>query len=111
MDGKFFLIELIFMVLVAIFVYFISLPRLISPPPGFVVNDQDFSFVVRRADSLLISSSPDFQYPVVLEGQEEVTLHPGFYYWKAVSFFRESEIRNFTIVRDVVLHLNAREAP
>lgn len=73
-----------------------------------MVHDLDFHFQVEDADKILISSSQDFAYPVTLRKNEQVNLNPGTYYWKAVSFFGESETRNFTITENLVLKINDR---
>ncbi len=97
--------EMFFIAFVLGYLYFSLQPRLVSPSSGLVIDDFDFNFEVEHAETLMLSKSASFKDSFFIEKGEEVVLAPGTYYWKAISFLGESEMRNFTITTSLVLSL------
>lgn len=97
--------ELIFITGVLFYLFYYSQPKLITPSSGLVVEGFDFNFEIENADRIILSRTMDFMERVIVERGKEATLVPGTYYWKAVSFLGESEVRNFTISTSLVLSL------
>lgn len=89
-----------------IFLYFYSQPRLIAPSSGLIINDFDFHFEIENADKIVVARDADFKEPIIIEKGKEIIIVPGTYYWKAVSSWGSSEVRNFTITTSLILSLN-----
>lgn len=97
--------EIFFLFFAALYLYFSFQPKLISPSSGLVIDDFDFNFEIEHAETLMLSKSASFKDSFFIKKGEEVVLAPGTYYWKAVSFWGESEARDFTITTSLVLSL------
>lgn len=100
------ILELFFVAGALIYLYFSFQPALISPSSGFIIDEFDFHFEIEHADTIFVSTTPDFEHPLILSKDKEMVLAPGIYYWKAVSLLGESDVRNFTITTSLVLALS-----
>ncbi|MBS3074194.1 hypothetical protein J4447_01930 [Candidatus Pacearchaeota archaeon] len=98
-------LELFFVI--GVFIFILSMkPTAIAPVSGHVISDGDFSFDFENARSIVVSSDAEFKSRMEFSKDFAVKLPPGTYYWKAKSWFRESEARNFTIASRIALRLD-----
>ena len=106
---KILIFEIIFIVGVLSYIFISTSPNSIYPLSGMTIIDNDFVFEIENGDEVLISTSEDFDNPLVLVEGDDIILSPGSYFWKVRSGFRESEIKNFTIESHVGLDIREKE--
>lgn len=93
--------------IIGVIIYLASMkPTAIAPVSGHVISENDFSFQFENARRIIIAKSQDFENSVEFNKDFAIRLPPGTYYWKAKSWFRESETMNFTIANKVSLRLD-----
>ena len=94
-------IELI-LVMSIVSLFFVSKPEAVYPTNGMVVSDNfDFDY---DNGKVILASDKNFENIVDIGG-EKIELLPGTYYWKVKYWFRESEIKNFTVESKIELEL------
>jgi len=99
------ILELIFVV--GVIGYFLSIkPIAVAPSSGLVIQNDNFSFEFKNTKKLVLSKTFDFENKIEFKKDFSVDLPPGTYYWKLKSWFRESEVRNFTIYSRVSIKLD-----
>lgn len=108
-ERKFLLFEGIFLVLALFYVFFINSPNSIYPVSGMVISEDNFLFEIENSQKVILADNPNFENAFVLKEDSEITLPPGEYYWKAVSWLGESETSYFTIESNVALELEEDE--
>jgi len=101
-------VEVIFVVGVFVYLFFVTAPSQIYPLSGMSIIESDFSFEIENGEEVLISFDGSFREPIVLNGSSDVTFPPGIYYWKVRKGFRESKVKNFTIQGHVSLDIQGR---
>ena len=105
LEKKILLAEAVLVFGALIYLFFSMSPTAISPVSGQTIFEPDFEFEIENGEEILISSTPDFENPIVLKEGSEVDLPPGDYYWKVKNWFREGEVRTFTIQSNVGLSI------
>lgn len=104
---KIVLVQVIFLVLVAVVLY-AAYPKASINIKGTLVN-----FKSINANVVIISENPDFSNPRYLdfEGRKNMTfdLKPGTYYWKASNDLIEGLKNEFTIESEVGMKIDIKE--
>ncbi|MBU0894872.1 MAG: hypothetical protein KKF48_02480 [Nanoarchaeota archaeon] len=101
--------EAVFVFGILIYLFFFTGPNQIFPFQGMSIIEPDFVFQIENGEKVMLSVDKEFTNPIELGQDSEILLPPGVYYWKAVGFLRESEVRSFTIQSHVGLNLKERK--
>lgn len=101
-------IELIFLAGALAYLFFSTTPKQVYPTAGMVIISPNFDFEVQNSNEIVISTSKNFENPIVLNYKNDINLPAGTYFWKVKSKFRESEVRNFTVQGNAALNLREK---
>ena len=94
-------VQALFAIGAFLFIYF-SGHSASAPIVGQSIFEPDLTFEVSSGEQLLISTTPDFENPMIFREGSNVQLAPGTYYWKTKSWNGESEVKTF-VVKDRVV--------
>lgn len=84
-----------------VYLYVSFAPTGYAPLSGQSILEPNFVFEIGNGEIIILSSSPDFSNPITLTEGSEVDLPVGTYYWKVKNWFRESDVKTFTLESNV----------